>query len=83
MVVTPTELIAGKVLAWHHRQGKPKAGTDWRDLAMLLLTFPEFKSEEGEVNDRLLASGASEDVMRLWKELVTQEISPETEEDEF
>src|SRR5712692_6577905 len=39
LVVTPPELIAGKVAAYTQRRGKPKAGSDWRDLAMLLLTF--------------------------------------------
>src|SRR5437588_4290349 len=49
LVVTPPELIAGKVSAWVRRRGKPKAGSDWRDLAVLLLTFPELKREEGPV----------------------------------
>jgi len=39
LVVVPAELIAGKVIAYHQRRGKPKSGTDWRDLVMLLLTF--------------------------------------------
>ena len=49
LVVTPPELIAGKIAAFTRRRGKPKAGTDWRDLAVLLLTFPELKTEEGPV----------------------------------
>lgn len=83
LVVTPEELIAGKVMAWVRRQGKPKAGTDWRDLAMLLLTFPELKTVDGPVMDRLIASGAGKAVVAAWKKLVAQEISPEDEEDEF
>src|SRR5437773_1981141 len=35
LVVTPPELIAGKVAAYFRRRGKPKAGTDWRDLAII------------------------------------------------
>src|SRR5262249_41799042 len=37
LVVTPPELIANKVIAYVHRrdQGKPKAGTDWRDVVTL------------------------------------------------
>src|SRR5713226_7918831 len=66
LVVTPPELIAGKVAALTRRRGKPKAGTDWRDLAMLLLTFPELKTEEGAVAERLRAASASEDVMAAW-----------------
>lgn len=83
LVVTPPELIAGKVMAWRRRQGKPKAGSDWRDLAVLLLTFPELKTEEGPVAERLRAAGASADVLASWKELVAQEIREEDDADEF
>jgi hypothetical protein len=50
LVVIPEELIALKVIAYHTRRGQPKSGTDWRDLAMLLLTFPELKHESGLVD---------------------------------
>jgi hypothetical protein len=83
LVMTPPELIAGKVMAYVRRQGKPKAGTDWRDLAMLLLTFPELKTEDGPVAERFRAAGAADDVMAAWKELVVQEIEPEDEDSEF
>jgi hypothetical protein len=83
LVVTPPELIAGKVMAWRRRQGKPKAGSDWRDLAMLLLTFPELKTTEGPVAERLRAADASAEVMAAWQELVAQEILPEDDADEF
>ena len=83
LVVTPPELIAGKVMAWRGRQGKPKAGSDWRDLAMLLLMFPELKTAEGPVTERLHAAGASAEVMAAWKELLAQEILPEDDADEF
>jgi hypothetical protein len=80
LVVTPPELIANKVVTYTARRTQPKAGTDWRDLAMLLLTFPELKEEEGPVAERLQAAGASEEVMAAWKELVAQEIEPEDED---
>lgn len=83
LVVSPPELIAGKVLAWRRRQGKPKAGSDWRDLAVLLLTFPELKTVDGPVAERLGAARASEEVMAAWKELVAQEILPEDDAAEF
>jgi hypothetical protein len=83
LVVTPEEAIAGKLAAWVGRRGKPKAGTDWRDLAMLLLKFPELKTETGPVHDRLLAAGAGEASLLAWRELVTQQITPEQDEDEF
>ncbi len=80
LVVTPPELIAGKVLAYVARMGKPKAGTDWRDLAMLLLTFPMLKVEDGEVEARLRAAEAQENVLETWKQLVAQEILPEDDD---
>lgn len=83
LVIAPADLIAYKVLAYHHRRGKPKAGTDWRDLAMLLLTFPELKSESGPVLERLHIAGADPAVFAVWKEIVAQEILPEDEDDEF
>ena len=83
LVASPEELIALKVIAYHLRRGQPKSGTDWRDLAMLLLTFPELKQGEGAVSERLIAEGASEDVLQLWKELVKQEIQSTNEDDEF
>jgi hypothetical protein len=83
LVVAPEEAIAGKVAAWVARHNRPKAGTDWRDLAMLLLRFPELKSATGPVRDRLIARNAGEPVLRAWQELVAQEIRPEGEEEEF
>jgi hypothetical protein len=83
LVVAPEELVAGKVIAYHHRQGRPKSGTDWRDIAMLLLRFPELKSERGPVRDRLLAAGADVAVLGAWSRIVGEQISPEREDDEF
>jgi len=83
LVVSPEELVASKVLAYHRRRGKPKAGTDWRDVAMLLLTFPELKVAAGPVRERLLAARADDRALATWEELVAQEITPEDEEDEF
>ena len=83
LIMAPVELIAGKVISYHRRRGKPKAGTDWRDLAMLLLKFPEFKSNPGLVADCLLNSGASPAILETWQEIVATKIEPEDEEDEF
>jgi hypothetical protein len=81
--MAPAELIANKVIAYHQRRGKPKSGTDWRDLAMLLLTFPELKRDPGPIVDCLRAAGADSKVLAVWKELVAQEIRPADEDDEF
>jgi ribonuclease BN (tRNA processing enzyme) len=83
LVVTPPELIAGKVMAYTQRRHKPKAGTDWRDLAMLFLTFPDLKKEEGPVAECLRAAGADADILASWKDLVGQEILPEDEDAGF
>lgn len=81
LVIAPVELITSKVQAYHQRRGRPKSGTDWRDLALLLLTFPELKCDPGPVSTCLQATGADPAVMTVWQELVSQEIRPGDEED--
>ena len=83
LVASPEELIALKVIAYYQRRGQPKSGTDWRDVAMLLLTFPELKNNDGLVTERLKAESAGKDVMSLWSDLVKQEIQSTDEDDEF
>jgi hypothetical protein len=83
LVLTPANVIAGKVNAYHRRKGKPKAGTDWRDIAHLLLKFPELKTEEGPVQERLEAEGVQPEVLAIWRQLVAEEILAEEEDDEF
>jgi len=83
LVISPPELIAHKVISYHARRGQPKSGTDWRDLAMLLLTFPELKKEEGAVGMALKTIGANEQVMKTWGELVTQELIESEDDGEF
>ncbi|MCP4105929.1 MAG: nucleotidyl transferase AbiEii/AbiGii toxin family protein [Desulfobacteraceae bacterium] len=78
-VIAPADLIAGKVISYFQRRGKPKSGTDWRDLAMLLLTFPELKCDPGPVTEKLQTMGA--DIMDVWRELLHQNIQPENEDD--
>lgn len=82
-ILSPSELIASKVVAYYARRGKPKSGTDWRDLAVLLLTFPELKSVTSKVTAILQNSGASESVLQVWRELVAQEIKVETEDEDL
>lgn len=82
LVIAPADLVASKVFAYCKRRGRPKAGTDWRDVAMLLLAFPDLKTQEGEVLDKLTAAGAAPEVLATWRELVAQDIRPEPEADE-
>jgi hypothetical protein len=82
LVMAPAELIASKVIAYQQRRGQPKSGTDWRDLAMLLLTFPDLKRDPGPVRERLHAAGATPEMLAAWQALVAQEIrSAEDDED--
>ncbi|HZU36150.1 MAG TPA: nucleotidyl transferase AbiEii/AbiGii toxin family protein, partial [Gemmataceae bacterium] len=83
LVVSPAELIAGKVQAYTRRRDRPKAGSDWRDLAMLLLRFPELKTEEGLVAERLRAAGVTEDVMASWREWAARKIVPADEDEGY
>jgi len=82
-VVTPPELIAHKVISYNARRGNPKAGTDWRDLAMLLLTFPDLKRESGAVSEKLRLLTESEEVMNEWRDLVFQKITFPEDDAEF
>ena len=82
-VITASELIARKVVSYHSRRGQPKSGTDWRDLALLLLTFPELKTESGVVREILNSLGANEEEVKTWSELVAQEITKPDDDTEF
>ncbi|MEP7339097.1 MAG: nucleotidyl transferase AbiEii/AbiGii toxin family protein [Acidobacteriota bacterium] len=83
LVLSPIELIAGKVSAYHRRQNRPKSGIDRRDLTLLLLVFPELKRDPGPVTDCLNAAKANQNILAIWQELVEQEIMPETDDDDF
>lgn len=80
-IIAPPDLIASKVISDYQRRGKPKSGNDWRDLAMLFLTFPELKQESSTVLNCLLSLESNEKILELWGELVQMEI--ESEDDEF
>ncbi len=78
-VLSPVELIVSKVISYHSRRGKPKSGTDWRDLAMLLLRFPEIKEK---VSETLRAKNVGDDILETWAEIASQDFQfEETDED--
>lgn len=83
LIIAPADLVASKVIAYYQRRGKPKSGTDWRDIAMLLLTFPALKQEQGLVAERLHTAGAAPEVLAVWRDLAAQELELEDEDDEF
>jgi len=80
LIPTPPELIGQKVISMTSRSKTAKGMTDIADLRRLLLTFPKLKNENGPVADSLQASGATEEVMAAWRELVAQEIEPEDDD---
>jgi hypothetical protein len=80
LVLSPLELIVSKVISYHSRRGKPKSGTDWRDLAFLLLRFPELKARVGEL---LVARNESEAMIATWHELAGQELRAEDDDDDL
>lgn len=82
-IVTAAELIARKVISLNSRRRQPKSYTDWRDLAMLLLTFPELKAEAGAVAEILDSLGATEADLKTWNEVVRQEIAEPDDDAEF
>jgi hypothetical protein len=80
-VPTPEELIAQKVMAYTRRQGQPKGGTDLRDLLILLLAFPDLKSETGPVAQRLAACQADEEVLKIWRHFASAPIESDDSDD--
>ncbi len=79
-VLSPLELIASKVISYHSRRGKPKSGTDWRDLAVLLLRFPELKEK---VLENLQAKNVSEAVLETWAEIERQDFQFEEPDEDL
>ncbi len=79
-VLSPVELLTGKVISYHSRQGKPKAGTDYRDLGMLLLRFPELKEK---VSESLRAKNVSDSVLEIWAEISSQNFQFEDEDEDL
>jgi hypothetical protein len=79
-VPTPEDLIAQKVMSIVSRRAQPKADSDRRDLKVMLLAFPQLKSDAGPVLDRLLARRADDSVVKEWRTLVATEILPEDDE---
>lgn len=83
LVMAPAELIASKVISYYKRRGKPKSGTDWRDLAMLLLTFPELKQDTGPVVECLKKAEVDSTILKVWKDFVAEDIKPTEADDDF
>jgi len=77
LVLAPAELIASKVISYHSRKGKPKSGTDWRDIAVLLLRFPDLKENTAGI---LREQNVGKEILRTWTEISRQDFSEEDED---
>ena len=79
-ILSPVELIASKVISFQSRYGKPKSWTDRRDLAVLLLRFPELKVK---VSETLRAQNVSNAVLETWAEISSQDFQLEDEDEDL
>jgi hypothetical protein len=79
-VLSPLELIVSKVISYHSRRGKPKSGTDWRDLAALLLQFPELKNA---VLTDLKEKKVNEGVLAAWENIESIDFQSENEDSDL
>ena len=79
-VLSPLELIVNKVISFQSRYGKPKSWTDRRDVAVLLLRFPELK---GKVAENLRAKNVGEAVLETWAETSEETFLLENEDEDL
>jgi hypothetical protein len=82
-VLNPEELIAQKITSLCARSAQPKGDTDRRDLQVLLLAYPQLKSQTGPVLDRLRAAQANDRVISEWNHIVATAIETPNDADEF
>ena len=80
LVLSPLELIVSKVISFQSRYGKPKSWTDRRDIAVLLLRFPELKKQ---VTENLQAKNVGEAVLETWEEIASQNFQFEDEDEDL
>ena len=79
-VLSPLELIVSKIISFQSRYGKPKSWTDRRDLAVLLLRFPELKEK---VSENLRTKNAGESVLETWAEIASQDFRLEEADEDL
>jgi hypothetical protein len=79
-VIEPADLVAMKTIAMTERLHRPKGSTDHTDLQRLLLAFPELKTADGFVADRIRALGGSEANFSTWRDVVRERIEPDEDE---
>ena len=79
-ILSPLELIVSKIISFQSRYGKPKSWTDRRDLAVLLLRFPELKEK---VAENLQSKNVGEAVLETWAEIESQGFEFEDEDEDL
>jgi len=79
-VLSPLELIVSKIISFQSRYGKPKSWTDRRDLAVLLLRFPELKEK---VSETLRAKNVDSMILETWAEISSQDFQFEDEDEDL
>ena len=79
-VLSPEELIAKKLISSSEREGQPKGDTDRRDLKVLLLAYPQLKTESGPVMQRIVANGGDEKAIEAWRRIVASVIRDDSDE---
>jgi hypothetical protein len=83
LVISPDELICEKVLSMIDRSETRKQTMDLADLQALLVAFPNLKTIEGAVADRLREANALANAWEAWRELVGQDIRSRDEDDPY
>ncbi|MDH3603776.1 MAG: nucleotidyl transferase AbiEii/AbiGii toxin family protein, partial [Candidatus Tectomicrobia bacterium] len=76
-VVALAPLIASKVVAYTNRRGHYKSGTDFRDVALMLLRFPEYKRDPGPVTEALCKMGDDRALTVFRKEFLHPDLKPD------
>lgn len=76
-VLAPVDLIVSKVISYHSRKGQPKSGTDWRDIAELLLRFPDIKEAVG---GKLRGQNIEKAIMETWEQIASQQFQAQDDD---
>jgi len=79
-ILSPLELITSKIISFQSRYGKPKSWTDRRDLAVLLLRFPELKEK---VLANLQEKNVGEAILETWAEIESQGFEFEDDDEDL
>jgi len=79
-VLAPLDLIVSKVISYHSRRGNPKSGTDWRDIGVLLIRFPELKDQ---VLESLKSKKAGDAILNTWMQISKQDFKAEDNDEDL